>query len=204
MAASVLLLLVAAGVFVTLVRVTSTPATNQRAGPPPSQGATSSPFKKSGPLATLVAPDHIGGRAKLTDAEYSRRAAKTETALKGTLNQGGSIVVAFYGTPDPKQDQIFVVGSTMPGPVKKATFDKEFVKTGPSIGGQPVTGIVDIAPGQAGGFVRCGQTTKDAMNVAVCAWSNEYCFVVVQWYNRTLNNDIKKEIVTIRGLVEKN
>ncbi|HCU50800.1 MAG TPA: hypothetical protein DGG94_13540 [Micromonosporaceae bacterium] len=201
--ATVLVLLAGAGLAFAMWRVQAKPSGNNSVVTPPSLVTSPSPSKKAAPVTTLTAPDKLGTRKKITDAQHTQKVAETEAKLKSTLTPGAKIVVGYYGTADPKQDKVYLVGSTIPGPLKKSSFDKQFDAVGPSIGGQPITGVVDVSPGTVGGFIRCGQTTKDGMNVAACAWSNEYTYIVVQWYNRALTADIKKEIVTIRALVEK-
>jgi hypothetical protein len=201
--ATVLVLLAGCGVAFILwqskpdsVETLPTPSTSGRAS------RTATPSKKPPAAVTLVRPDRIGNRNRITEGEYATKAAGAEEKLRGSLKPGGSLIVAYYGTTDRKADQIYIVGSTIPGPVRKSTFDSQFANTGPAIDGKPVTGTVDVPTGTAGGYIKCGQTTQSGMDVALCAFSNEYDFVVVQWYNRQLNTDIKKEIVTIRGQLE--
>jgi hypothetical protein len=153
--------------------------------------------------ATLVRPDRIGARARITDGEYATKAANTEAELRSKLGPGKSVVAAYYGTVDRKVDQIYVVGSTIAGPLRRSTFDSEFEKAGPSIDGRPVTDIDWVPTGPAGGFITCGETTQSASAVALCAFSNGHDYVLVQWYNRHLNDAIKKEILAIRALVER-
>ena len=104
---------------------------------------------------------------------------------------------------DRKVDQIYVVGSAIAGPLKRSTFDTEFEKAGPSIDGRPVTSIDWVPAGPAGGFITCGETTQSTSAVALCAFSNGYDYVLVQWYNRHLNAAIEKEVLAIRALVER-
>lgn len=175
--AAVVLLLVVCGGGLLFLRSKSDPVA---APAPPSSPATSRPAsKKPASAVTMVRPDKIGGRNRITTGEYASKAARAEENLKTELKPGGSLVVAYYGTTDRKVDQIYIVASTIPGPLKKTTFDKQFENTGPSIGGQPTTNIVEVSVGTLGGFMKCGQTTHDGMDVAVCAFSNEYDYAVV-------------------------
>jgi hypothetical protein len=165
---------------------------------PPSSDWPSPPPLKEASEVTVVRPDRIGARARITDGEYATKAANTEVKLRSKLGPGKSVVVAYYGTADRKTDQIYVVGSTIAGPLKRSTFDAQFEKAGPSI-----TGIVWVPAGAAGGYISCGEMAQPTMPVAVCAFSNRYDFVVIQWYNRHLNDEIKKEVLAIRALVER-
>lgn len=202
--ASVLVLLAVCGGGFLLLQSKATPVAgpSSKSSPAVSRSANP-PSKKPASAVTMVRPDKIGGRNRITAGEYAAKAARAEESLKTELKPGGSLVVAYYGTTDRKVDQIYIVASTIPGPVKKTTFDKQFENTGPSIGGQPTTNVVEVPVGTLGGFMKCGQTTQDGIDVAVCAFSNEYDYGVVQWYNRKLNEDIKKELVTIRTLLER-
>jgi hypothetical protein len=199
--AAVLILLVVCGGAFLLLQSRSNPVAGHST--PSSQPASRPASNKPASAVTMVRPDKIGGRNRITTGEYATKAARAEESLKTELKPGGSLVVAYYGTTDRKVDQIYIVASTIPGPLKKATFDKQFENTGPSIGGQPTANVVEVPVGTLGGFMKCGQTTQDGMDVAVCAFSNEYDYAVVQWYNRKLSEDIKKELVTIRTLLER-
>jgi hypothetical protein len=205
--AAALVVLVGCGVAVALSRSgsDSVEGFTPPSFPPRTTGddRTGGPPAKPASEVRVVSPDRIGDRDRITAGEYFEKAANAEAKLQESLRPDASLVVAYYGTADRKVDQIYVVGSTIPGPVRKSTFDKQFSNVGPSIDGKPVTGTVAVPPGPNGGFVKCGETTQADMAVAVCAFSNEYDYVVVQWYNRTLNEDIKKEVLTIRELVER-
>jgi hypothetical protein len=195
-----LVVIVGVGIAVAVLRSGDDPV----AGPPPPSldSSVAAAPKKAPSEVVLVRPDRIGDRDRITEGEYGTKTTKAETELRSSLRPGGSLVVGYYGTTDRKADQIYIVGTTIRGPMRKSTFDKEFADAGPAIGGKPVTGTVDV-PAPSGGFTKCGQTTQSGMTVALCAFTNGYDFVVVQWYNRRLTDDIKKEIVTIRQLVEK-
>jgi hypothetical protein len=87
--------------------------------------------------------------------------------------------------------------------MNKAAFEATFNGMAKEAGLAEMTNVTDVDPGPMGGFAKCGMLKINSIPTAACAWADEGSFVTVMWYNKQLNNQIKAELVTIRGVVEK-
>ncbi|HEX6681695.1 MAG TPA: hypothetical protein VF062_02830 [Candidatus Limnocylindrales bacterium] len=163
-------------------------------GKPPTGGPKKATFK-------VTAPDKLGTRAKLTDETHTKLATDTEAAIKSD-SRITNAVVGYYGTADPKKDKVYLAAATTSTAMKKAEFEATFNGMAKEAGLADMTGVTDVEPGPLGGYAKCGNLKIESIPTAACAWSDEGTFVTVMWYNKTLNNQIKAELVTIRGAVE--
>lgn len=150
---------------------------------------------------TLTVPDKLGSRARITDSQHTKVAADTEAALKKD-GKVTSVVVAYYGTTDPKKDKIYIVGRAVSAPVSKSAFEAAFANMAKDAGLGEMTGVTDVDPGPLGGYAKCGLIKVEGLPVAACAWADEGSFVTVMWYNRQVTSQVKTELLTIRSQVE--
>lgn len=173
--------------------------TNSAANPGPGGVATPtvnpSPTRKV--TVTLALPDKIGDRKKITDEQHAKAASETETNLKKDARIT-STVIAYYGTTDPLKDKVYLQGMGTTAPMSKSTFDTNFA----ALSKDPMTDVVDIDPGPHGGHAKCGALKIQEVPVAACAWGDEGSFVIVMWYNQQVTDEVKAELLAIRGEVE--
>lgn len=173
--------------------------TGSKTNPTSSAGTKSAPPKKA--TYKVTAPDTLGSRAKLTDATHSKLATDTETAIKGD-SRITSAHVGYYGTADATKDKVYLAAATTSTPLRKAEFEATFNGMAKEAGLAEMTGVTDVDPGPLGGFAKCGNLKIEAIPTAACAWADEGTFVTIMWYNKTLNSQLKAEMITIREAVE--
>jgi hypothetical protein len=153
------------------------------------------------PTIEVAAPDMLGNRAKLTDADHTQLAADTETVMM--RDPGVSYaVVAYYGTADAMDDKVYLAASTTKVALSKTAFEATFNSMASGAGLSDMTDVTDVDPGPLGGYAKCGMLEIATMPVATCAWADEGSFATVMWYNRQLSDEIKAEFISIRGVVE--
>ncbi len=153
------------------------------------------------PAITVAAPERLGNRAKLPDRTNTRMAADKEAAIKRDT-RFTSVVVAYYGTADPRRNKVYLAAATMNTTMSKAAFEAAFDGMAKEAGLADMTNVSEVPAGPMGGFARCGMVTVEKVPTATCACADEGSFITVMWFNKQLSNQIKAELITIRAAVE--
>jgi hypothetical protein len=148
---------------------------------------------------TVVAPDQLAGRKKVTDAQLQSLADTMKTGVQGTIKGSTGAVAGFYGDAE-KQDlvMIFAVSAAITNPEKE--LNDSFASMGTS--GLKATDLQDVDAGPLGGKARCGAAEAQGVPMAVCAWVDNGSLGMVVWYYKTVN-EVKAEFITVRGQIEK-
>ncbi|MBV1848512.1 hypothetical protein [Catellatospora tritici] len=152
------------------------------------------PTKKT----TVVAPDKLGGRAPVEQAELKSLSETMKSGLSSAVPGASNVVAGFYGDP-AKQDMVmlFAAAAKMGNPEKE--LDEAFKGMGTS--GLTATDLASVDPGPLGGSAKCGSATTAGVDLAVCAWADNGSLGMFVWYFKSVD-DIKTEFVTLRGQVE--
>ncbi|HCT80839.1 MAG TPA: hypothetical protein DGT23_30595 [Micromonosporaceae bacterium] len=150
---------------------------------------------------TVAAPAKLGNRPRITDAEHTTTADEVTATLKGD-RRVTTAVAAYYGTPDPKKDKVYLVAMTISTPMPKSEFEGTFAAITTQVGLGAMTDVADTEPGPLGGLARCGNLKVQEMPVAACGWADEGSFGVIVWYNKTLIQ-VKAQFIPLRAEVEK-
>lgn len=150
---------------------------------------------------TVAAPAKLGNRPQITDAEHTTTADQVIATLKGD-RRVTTAIAAYYGTPDPKKDKVYLVAVTVSTPMSKSEFESTFAASTTQVGLEAMTDVADTEAGPLGGLARCGNLKIQETPVAACGWSDEGSFGVLMWYNRTVVQ-VKAQFIALRGEVEK-
>lgn len=148
---------------------------------------------------TLVTPETLAGRPRLTDPDTQARAEEMIAGLNQQLPGATSTVLAVYGDPT-QRDLVLVGGSadTMPDPARSL----EQFRNGMRDAGLPLDGVTAIEPGPLGGVAECGDADAGEVTMGICLWADRGSLGMVIMYFRTAAQ-AATEFVQIRGEVEK-
>jgi hypothetical protein len=150
----------------------------------------------------VVAPDTLGGRAKLVDGQMAAAAAEAATGLRTSMRGVTATVGGAYGDP-AKKDVVMVVAGARRTARPGAALE-EFVRgltDGVTDSGGSMQATAPIDPGPLGGFAECGAATMAEVPTAVCAWVDYGSFGAIYLYWRTVE-DVIGEFPAIRAAVE--
>jgi hypothetical protein len=150
----------------------------------------------------VVAPDTLGGRAKLVDGQIAAAAAQGATGLRTSMRGVRSAVGAAYGDPAKKDVVMILAGARRTARPGAAL--EEFVRgltRGTTDSGGSMQATAPIDPGPLGGYAECGAATMADVPTAVCAWVDYGSFGAIYLYWRTVEDAIG-EFPTIRAAVE--
>jgi hypothetical protein len=145
----------------------------------------------------IVEPKTLGGRPKLTDAQFADVAKELQTSLKevpGATNSVG----ALYGTV-ARQDIVIVAAAEAP----IADPEKELTQTfyGAGVGGLKVDDITTAPTGSLGGVAKCGSASTGGVDMAICSWADDGSLGMMIWYFKSVNK-AKAEFPKLRAQIE--
>jgi len=146
---------------------------------------------------TVVEPETLGGRAKVTDPNLQASVSELDNELSKAPGATGSVGAA-YGDLK-KQDVVMVVAASSISGSAESRF-KEFT-TGMSQGGTKVNNFTDVDPGPLGGIAKCGDTKESGVPMAICVWSDNGSIGMFAMLFKE-KADLQKEFVAMRGQVE--
>jgi hypothetical protein len=169
---------------------TSAPATG---GTP-----TAEPPRGSGSTITVTEPKTLGGRPKLTDAQFKTLADELESGLADVPNATAT-VGALYGTP-AKRDIVVIAGAAAPIDDPKRELDSTFLGAG--IGGLKVKNITSVDPGSLGGVAKCGKADEQDIDLAMCGWADDGSVGWIMFFFSSVNS-AKGEFPKLRAQIEK-
>ncbi len=173
--------------------VTTTPTGNPEAA---KSTAPATPEVKS-----IRAPETLGGRAKINDAQHNKLVTDTEAAIKAGSPNASSVFVAYYGTPDASKDKIYMFGATMKTDVSGKDFDASVADIAQVGGGAALQEVSSPDQGALGGKAQCGQVKVNSLMTAICGWYVKNFMVFVMWYGHEAK-DLVAQLPAIRGEVE--
>jgi hypothetical protein len=150
---------------------------------------------------TVTAPDQLGNRKKITDAEHNQLVEQVTSSMESDTKVEHA-AVGYYGTPDPKVDKVYLAAITTRVAMTQSQFEDTFEGMVTAAGLEKMTDVVDANAGPLGGSARCGNLKIQGMPVAACGWSDDGTFGVIMWYNRALSQ-VQSEFIGLRGEVEK-
>jgi hypothetical protein len=164
----------------------------------PAGTPTGKPTQKPHPKITVTEPKTLGGRPKLTDAQFSTLADELQKGLASVPNATAT-VGALYGTP-AKQDIVIIASAAAPIANPKRELDSTFLGAG--IGGLKVTGLKTINAGPLGGVAKCGKADAGGIDLAMCSWADDGSVGWIMSFFKSVNS-AKAEFPKLRGQIEK-
>jgi hypothetical protein len=160
--------------------------------------ATSDPTKAPSTGITVVEPKTLGGRPKLTDAQFASLAGELKSSLSdvpGATNTVGTL----YGTVE-KRNIVVVAAAAAPIADPGRELDSAFSSAG--FGGLKITGITTVSPGPLGGEAKCGKSSESGLNMAICSWADKGSLGMMIFFFQSVSK-VKTEFGKLRGQVEK-
>jgi len=168
----------------------------------PTVGATTEPTGEASKAPTsritVVEPRTLGGRPKLTDAQFASLARELKASLAdvpGATNTVGTL----YGSVQ-KRDIVVVAAAAAPIEDPGRELDSTF--SGAGFGGLKISGITDVRPGPLGGEAKCGKATESDLNMAICTWADHGSLGMMIFFFQSVSK-AKTEFSTLRGQIEK-
>jgi hypothetical protein len=169
--------------------------------PPTNAEATRSTAPATPQVTAIGAPDSLGGRPKITDADHNKLVADTEAAIKAASPRATSVFVAYYGTPDASKDKIYMFGATMASDVSSKDFEASVDDIAQVGGGAAMEEIQSPDQGALGGKAKCGQVTVNGLLTGICGWYVKNFMVFVMWYAHSAK-ELVAQLPSIRDEVE--
>ena len=160
--------------------------------------STSDPTKAPSTGITVVEPKTLGGRPKLTDAQFASLAGELKSSLSdvpGATNTVGTL----YGTVE-KRNIVVVAAAAAPIADPGRELDSAFSSAG--FGGLKITGITTVSPGPLGGEAKCGKATESGLNMAICSWADKGSLGMMIFFFQSITK-AKTEFGKLRGQIEK-
>ncbi|BCJ54915.1 hypothetical protein Asp14428_63900 [Actinoplanes sp. NBRC 14428] len=149
-------------------------------------------------VITVVEPRILGGRPKLTDAQFAGAAEQLKRGL-AKVPGASRTVSGLYGTP---ADQNIVIVAAAAAEVSDPRRELDGIFLGVGVGGLEITGLTTAPPGPLGGYAKCGRGEAGGAPLIMCGWADEGSVGWLLWYYESMS-DAKAELATLRGQVEK-
>ncbi|GAA4591415.1 hypothetical protein BJY16_000265 [Actinoplanes octamycinicus] len=156
---------------------------------------TGSPASK----ITVVEPETLGGRPKLTTSEFGDITKTMEDGLLKGYPGATTSFGAFYGAP-AKKNMVMAIGVAAPIPNPDLELSKNI--TSMSLTGISVEDIVAVDTGSYGGAAKCGSGETAGVDLAVCIWSDKGSVGMLVWYYTSVSK-AKAELPELRDQIEK-
>jgi hypothetical protein len=147
---------------------------------------------------TVVEPETLSGRAKVTDPTVAGSVAGLDAELSKVPGATSS-VGAVYGDVQA-QDLVMIAAASSVTGSPQERFD-EFT-TGMNSGALKVDNLTDTDPGPLGGIAKCGETTTSGVPMALCVWSDNGSIGMIAMLFKD-KAALEKEFVSMRGQIEK-
>lgn len=147
---------------------------------------------------TVVEPETLGGRAKVTDPTVAGSVAGLDAELSKVPGATSS-VGAVYGDVQA-QDLVMIAAASSVTGSPQERFD-EFT-AGMNSGDFKIENLTDTEPGPLGGIAKCGETTTSGVPMALCVWSDNGSIGMIAMLFKG-KADLEKEFVSLRGEIEK-
>jgi hypothetical protein len=150
-----------------------------------------------GSRITVVEPQTLGGRPKVTDPTVAGSVSGMDSELSNVPGATAS-VGAVYGDLQA-QDLVMVAAAASVTGSPQERFD-DFT-AGMNNGVLTVGNLTDTAPGPLGGIAKCGETTTSGVPMALCVWSDNGSIGMIAMLFKG-KADLEKEFVALRGQIE--
>jgi hypothetical protein len=143
--------------------------------------------------ARLTAPPQVAG-LRVDESEDGRRTAEyLATALSVDVDFDHAVGAVYTDPRAAERGVLFFGGTTLlwtPG----SDLDTAFELVSDSQGA--VTGLRDVDPGALGGTMRCGSTTSDDGEIAVCGWADHGSLALALFPDRPVDEsaDLLRDI----------
>ncbi|BCJ42253.1 hypothetical protein GCM10010168_87480 [Actinoplanes ianthinogenes] len=147
---------------------------------------------------TVVEPETLGGRPKLTTSEFGDITKTMEDGLLTGYPGATTSFGAFYGTP-AKKNMVMAIGVAAPIPNPELELSKNI--TSMSLTGISVDDIVAVDTGSYGGAAKCGSGETAGVDLAVCIWSDKGSVGMLVWYYTSVSK-AKTELPALRKQIE--
>jgi hypothetical protein len=157
---------------------------------------TAEPTQKASTIK-IVEPKTLGGRPKLTDAQFADVADELQSSLKAVPGATNS-VGALYGTV-AKQDIVIVAAAEAPISDPATELSQTFYGAG--IGGLKIENIASAPTGALGGAAKCGSAEASGVDMAICSWADDGSLGMMIWYFKSVSK-AKAEFPKLRAQVE--
>ncbi len=147
---------------------------------------------------TVALPAKLGDRPLLTDPDYVGLGAGLDIKLDG-VPAGAATVGGVYGEPTAG-DVVLVAAAATDLATPAATLNTAFINA--AVGGLPLTGVADVAPGTLGGSAKCGKAEAGGANLVMCGWADASSTGRIIWYFTSLKT-AQAEFPKLRAQIEK-
>ncbi|WP_306211771.1 hypothetical protein [Actinoplanes sp. RD1] len=165
---------------------------------PVKAGTTSKGTTTTKTGTTVALPAELGDRPLLTDPDYVGIGAGLDIKLDG-VPAGAATVGGVYGNPT-EGDVVLVAAAATDLATPAATLTTAFINA--AVGGLPLTGVADVAPGSLGGAAKCGKAEAGGANLVMCGWADASSTGRIIWYFTSLKT-AQAEFTKLRAQIEK-
>jgi hypothetical protein len=163
----------------------------------PTDGATTAPATKNASSVKIVEPKTLGGRPKLTDAQFAGVASELKSSLK-SVPGATTTVGSLYGSIAKRN---IVIVAAAKAPINDP--DEELNQTfyGAGIGGLKISGITSAPTGSLGGTAKCGSAKAESVDMAICSWADDGSLGMMIFYFKSVTK-AKAEFPALRAQIE--
>jgi hypothetical protein len=159
---------------------------------------TKAPTTRPAANVTVSEPKTLGGREKLTSAQFKAIADQLKGGLE-SVPGATNTVGALYGDVG---DQDIVIVAAAEAPIKNPKAELEQTFYGAGIGGLKIDNITTAPTGALGGAAKCGSSETSGIDMAICTWADEGSVGMFIWYFKSVTK-AKAEFPKLRAQVEK-
>lgn len=146
----------------------------------------------------IAEPKTLGGRPKLTDAQFAAVATQLQDGLK-EVPKVTKTVGALYGTVE-KQNIVILAAAQAPIDNPAQELNSSFASAG--FGGLKINNIQTASTGNLGGSAKCGSTDASGTDLAICMWADNGSIGMLLWFEKSVAK-AKAEFPRLRAEVEK-
>ena len=146
----------------------------------------------------IVEPTTLGGRPRLTDAQFAGVATALESSLK-EVPGATDTVGALYGSV-AKQNIVIVAAVEAPLDDPSRELNESFASA--SGGGLKIKDISAASTGSLGGVAKCGSASASGLDMAICSWADDGSLGMIMWYFKSAAQ-AKAEFPKLRAEIEK-
>jgi len=164
----------------------------------PTDEPTTAPTTQAAANVTITEPATLGGRKKLTSAQFAAIAEQLKGGLE-TVPGATNTVGALYGDVG---DQDIVIVAAAEAPIKNPKAELEQTFYGAGIGGLKIDNITTAPTGKLGGAAKCGSSETSGVDMAICTWADEGSVGMFIWFDEPVSK-AKTEFPKLRAEVEK-
>ncbi|MDY7086698.1 MAG: hypothetical protein SYR96_16490 [Actinomycetota bacterium] len=147
---------------------------------------------------SIVEPATLGGRKKLTSAQFKSIADQLKNGLADVPGATNSVGALYGDVAD--QDIVIVAAAEAPVADPKRELEQTFYGAG--IGGLKIDNISNAPTGALGGSAKCGSSETNNIDLAICTWADEGSVGMFIWYFESVSG-AKAEFPKLRAQVEK-